>query len=413
MKDNFINKYDHYELLLFIAGIVSTFQAVTFHGITLFSWFLLLLLFLGIAEKRGEGKIDFADNRIMLSGLVIITMTITEVITVFLDEYPEWTGRSLKNYVLMLAVFLLFFVLKRWKKYGDIYFRGMMVSCVIQYLVCYLEYILYRFYNYDLVDSLFEIETGMRDERTIVYGLTTNPGMLVPVVLIGLCLSGNRVCKVMALTAGILINSSTCMVCIAVYFFFVLFTNVREKAVSGWDFQKITLMVIAVAVIVLLAYEPLRNTLIDLYNYLIRRIALAAAGKNISTSSEGKHFRYYWSLPYIFDHIDLLRKIFGFGKNCSGIPFIELYKQYTDELWIPESDPIATLYDVGIAGLVAMYALLGKIAVGLRRENRYMGIFMICVLIGGVFYGFQMTWVLLFELIIWNNSRGETGVEGI
>ena len=103
LKDIFVNKYDHFEFLLFVAGIVSTFQGILFHGVTLFSWFLLLLLFLGVAEKRGSGELNFHDTKLVLIGLVIVTMTITEVITVYLDEYPEWTGRSVKNYILMVV----------------------------------------------------------------------------------------------------------------------------------------------------------------------------------------------------------------------------------------------------------------------------------------------------------------------
>ena len=169
-------------------------------------------------------------------------------------------------------MFILFFALKKHREYGELYFKGVMVSCLLQYLVCYLEYILYHFHNYDLADKLFEIETGMRDERAVVYGLTTNPGMLVPVVLIGLCLSGNKAIKAMALIAGILINSSTCMICIAAYFIFVLLTNIRKKASSGWSFEKITLLVVAAAILVILFYEPLREIIINLYKHLVRRI---------------------------------------------------------------------------------------------------------------------------------------------
>ena len=111
MKEIFFNKNDHYEILIFIAGVFSTFQALTFRGITVFTWFLLGLLFLGLVEKRGTVSFNFKSVKEILILLVIFTMTVTEFITFFLDEYPAWTGRSVKNFVLMTAVFILFFIL--------------------------------------------------------------------------------------------------------------------------------------------------------------------------------------------------------------------------------------------------------------------------------------------------------------
>ncbi|MCR4744164.1 MAG: hypothetical protein K5894_02915, partial [Lachnospiraceae bacterium] len=131
MKDIFANKYDHYEILIFISGLFSTFQALTFHGITVFSWFLLLMLFLGLAEKRGLSDINLWNSKEILIGLVLITMTITELITVFLNDYPEWKSRSLNNYILMVAVFLLFIILRGNEKYRKIYLKGIMISCFI------------------------------------------------------------------------------------------------------------------------------------------------------------------------------------------------------------------------------------------------------------------------------------------
>ena len=81
MKDIFANKYDHYEILIFISGLFSTFQVLTFHGVTVFSWFLLLMLFLGLAEKRGLSDINLWNTKEILIGLVLLAMTATELIT--------------------------------------------------------------------------------------------------------------------------------------------------------------------------------------------------------------------------------------------------------------------------------------------------------------------------------------------
>ena len=289
-------------------------------------------------------------------------------------------------------------------EYGKIYFRGIIVSCIIQYITCYIEYLAYTIKGMDLSLKFLDVTTKLRDDRPVIVGLTTNPGMLVPVVLIGVCLSGKMAIRIMALVSALLINSTTCMICLAVYFALYLIVKSREIIVKGWSFNKIVIGAIAIIVIAFLFFEPLRARIADLYSYAIKRLGntSGAIGEGLNGFSERAHFRYYWSMPYIFDNISLLRILFGFGKNCSGIPFSELYRQYVGELWIPETDPIATLYDVGIVGFAAMYALLGVLARDIWKREITSGIFMAVVLIGGIFYGFQMTWIILLELLIWN-----------
>ncbi len=404
MKDIFADKYDHYEILIFISGIFSTFQAVAFHGITAFSWFLLALLFVGVVEKRGRWRISFSGVKEILIGLVILTTTITELITLFLNEYPAWTSRSVNNYILMTAVLLLFFVMREDKNYVKLYLKGVIWSCIIQYIACYVEYAAYTFLNYDLTERLFDIPTKVRDERLIIGGLTTNPGMLVPVVLIGLCLSKNIAVRLMAVIAALLINSTTCMICVGMFFLFNIILFLKDKASRGWDLRKIVFAILAILIMVFLISAPLRTRIRDLYSYAGMRISNAAADEADTDKSTAYHYRYYTSLPYIFDHIPTVRKVFGYGKNCSGIPFSKWLRQYTDKIWIPETDPIATLYDVGIVGFLAMYALIFKLAGEFWNESRLYGIFITCVLIGGIFYGFQMTWLLLLELLLCDRS---------
>ena len=167
--------------------------------------------------------------------------------------------------------------------------------------------------------------------------------------------------------------------------------------------------IIGVAIFCYVLFEPFRNLIVGLYSYALYRVK--GVWENRINGGEGSarlHYRYYWSVPYILGKIDILRMLFGFGKNCSGIPFIKYYGQYKNELWVPESDPIATLYDVGVVGFMAMYTLLCKIAMDLWKAKRNLGLLMASFIIGGVFYGFQMTWVLLLEFMMWG-LRGEEG----
>ncbi len=391
-------------MLIFISGLFSTFQVLSFHGITVFSWFLLLMLFLGLAEKRGLSDINLWNTKEILIGLVLLTMTATELITVFLNDYPEWKSRSLNNYILMAAVFLLFFILRENERYRKVYLKGIMISCVVQYLACYLEYIIFTLFDLDITQKLFDVETKLKDNRPTIVGLTTNPGMMVPVILIGLCLSSRLFMKIMALSAILLVNSTTCVLCVAFFFGVFFIYNIIKKTSNGWNFGLIAFTLTALAMIAFILYEPLRTKTISLYSYALNRINSASTLKsNDPDGSTFVHFRYYRSAPYIFDHLTVIRRLFGFGKNCSGIPFIEFYNQYADGLWIPESDPIATLYDVGIFGFAAFYALLGKITLDVSKKNAMHGIFMLCVIFGGIFYGFQMTWVLLLELLLWED----------
>ena len=406
MKDLIFERYDHFEILIFISGLFSTFQALVFHGITIFSWLLLLMLFISMAERKWDGSFFFEDRKAMLSAAVLLSMTATELITVFMDEYPAWTSRSINNFILMSSVFLLYFIIGRNKRYGRIYMKGILCSCVIQYLVAYIEYFTYNVFNYDLNEKLFETATKLKDDRLVIRALTTNPGMLVPVVLIGLCFSKKLVIKLMSLLTAIVINSTTCVICVGLFFAVYFFMAVRDKAARGWNINKIVFTIFTVTLLAFIIYRPLRGNVGNLYNYAANRIADAAADDTDSDKSTKYHFRYYWSVPYVFDHIPTYRKVFGYGKNCSGIPFAELYGQYTDMLWIPETDPIAALYDVGILGFLSIYALFGCIAYDAWKTDRMHGIFMSCVLIGGVFYGFQMTWFLLMELICFNVREG-------
>ncbi len=93
--------------------------------------------------------------------------------------------------------------------------------------------------------------------------------MLVPVILIGLCLAKNLVIRVMALSSALLINSTTCMICIALFFMFYGFHRLREKSFNGWSFGRITIGVIAIAIMMFILYEPLRERTLSLYSYAI------------------------------------------------------------------------------------------------------------------------------------------------
>ena len=171
-----------------------------------------------------------------------------------------------------------------------------MISCIIKYIACYVEYLLFTLFEFDLTKKILDIKTSLRDDYPTITGLTTNQGMVVPVILIGLCLSSKLYIRIMALIAAILINSSTCVICIAFFFGILFLKSMRDKASNGWNFTRIVLFLAAFAFIAFIFYEPLREKTYSLSNYLLNRLNNASTANESNDRSTFYHFRYYWSV---------------------------------------------------------------------------------------------------------------------
>lgn len=102
------------------------------------------------------------------------------------------------------------------------------------------------------------------------------------------------------------------------YIIIHIIISVHKKFLFGWNLKKIIFAMTTLTFLFLLFFEPVRNSIINLSHYATDRVNSAATNEAEYMSSTYVHFRYYNSIPYIFDHIPILKayaKIKGFDKS--------------------------------------------------------------------------------------------------
>lgn len=392
--------------LFFLLGLFSSLQLVEVFGKTIFTWLLLLTVaFYFFTEK----KIRF---RFTVFTLYMVSITLTECINLFSPVGSAWKSRSINAYILLWLVFFTFQYIRLqpievWKAF----LGGLYQSCVIQVVWCYLQMLFYHIFHLDINKLIFtdfmhvqETTSYFRKGHLVINGITSNAGMLAPVFIIGMMMTNNALLKAAIAALCLLSGNSSLIIGIFVYF---LLSGVKQwKKIQVNRIRKGHILIgtgLLAAVCVVLSFRSefaLLDRFQELFVYFIDRI-ISIFRQNITDGSTFAHVRYYTAIPYILSNTDLITNLFGYGLGCAGIPYSLLFHQYTTLIWIPESDFVAYLFNGGIAGVLLYYIFLARIVMrGIRLDYKYF-VGMVSLIMVGFFYGIQLNWVILFELILY------------
>lgn len=123
-------------------------------------------------------------------------------------------------------------------------------------------------------------------------------------------------------------------------------------------------------------------------------------------SSATAHFDYYSNLPDLIHWMSSKQFLFGYGIDCSGLPYTKLTSQYFSlDSWFLESDIVNTFLGMGIFGIVSLYFFLIYIVIKRWKDARIISIVMVSYIVCGYFYDIQSVtyyWLLFIEFALLN-----------
>lgn len=398
--------------LMFMLGLLSTLQLIEVAGMTVFTYMMFICVIYFLFKYK---------NIIIVKGetLIFIGLVTVSEILLFMDtRYNKWLSRSLNSYILLILVIALYsYMTKLSKESISAFLKGLYTSCLIQLVWCYIQFIMYNVYMFNINDFVFRkifhsnlIVSQYKNGTMIITGLNNNAGVLVPIILVGIVLSEKKLMKFLFMAIALLAGSITPIIAImgyvaaiiAIKIFYLISKLLRgeklkiKRRTSRWD--KVIILFILMAVVVFLIIY-MRGRISSSFANMQQRIYNLMNDKK-SDASSIVHLRYYTSLPFILKNIGISKVLFGYGLRAAGIPFVEFFNQYTTILWVPESDIITYILNVGILGAAVFAIILIKnIVKGIQVDERYV-LLQISIIFAGIFYGIQLNWLILLEFLV-------------
>ena len=229
-------------------------------------------------------------------------------------------------------------------------------------------------------------------------GLCWHPIIMAPVLLLAYYLFNNIVIKGFVVLEALFIGNSTvliavvlCVVLDVVHGLYIFTKSGRAKKIVL--FGIIGVIVLAVLV---LSCTSIPTLIVEKIGFVIQRIT----GETTDLSTMA-HIRYYTSVEKVFDVSTFSQILFGYGEGCSGYTMSFLYGQYSSlGSWAVETDIMNTLYSRGIIGFCAFLGFLAQIIVkGRKIDFRYITM-TLCLLVAGITYNVQFSWVFFLELLM-------------
>ena len=398
------------DILMYMLGLFSTFQLVTIFGMTVFTYLTLACVIYFIVKYR---TFILARMEILL---FVISISMTELIIIARPVLENWVGRSIKNYILLMMTILIYcYVSKYMDRYLAPFLKGLYASCIIQLIWCFLQFGLYNILHISLNDLVFSggifaseaAVTQYKNGVMVINGLNYIAGFLAPVFLFGIIMSKSKIVKLLFMGVAFMTGSITPVFAIVCYVVVWFGLNILNKIFDGGQIKlnrinmtkKKVIVTMFVSVTVFFAAIYMYDRIVSSFNSIMDRLYGILNEEQIDASSFA-HMRYYTSLPYLLRNIDIKHLLFGYGANCSGIPFIQFFNQYAEIMWIPESDFINYIFSFGLVGSILFYKILVKNVIkGFKKGNEYVAL-QVALLFAGFFYSIQLNWLVLVELLL-------------
>lgn len=389
-------------LLLFIVGVFSTFQIIQVSGITVFTILMLVsVIYFLVRDKKICIKMN---NGFLWKYGILISVSEVMIFTINLKNSSEWINSSLKKYIIIILVMIFFYLVE--KSYDTrvvALIKGIHTSCLIQVFWCYLQYILESLFNIDINKIFFGVSQYNLSGQKVISGLHVNAGILAPAIIFLVYYDRRWWIKVLSIIVFFISGTSTMLICgctVLIIYGVHSMSIHYKRIISKKSFIRmlIILLVAVLGIVVLLSQKGVIDRTLSMFDSIGNRLT-NVKDNEFTDGSTFVHARYYTSFLLVMSNLNLINILFGFGIGCSGVPFVQVFNQYSNIVYVPESDIMTFAYDVGIIGFVVFYLLLFTIIKKGRQIDWRYEAFMVTVLIGGIFYGIQLNWVMLFEWI--------------
>lgn len=396
------NKINIPEKMVFLLGIFSTFELTRIFGITFFSCILVIFtIYMIMYSKKIYIK---KQNKYLGIYLGIVSISELMIFTIQLKNRSEWITSSIKKYILLIFLICsLFFILKM-KNGKEIFIKGLYYSCLIEMIWCYLQLALYLFAGLDLNMKLFGVShISSTNGQLVLSGLNSNAGILASSLFFLILIEKKWTIKLLSLILFFISGTSTMIICGVVILFitgvhYLYVKNINKKSNIKIKYFLFFSLVLIVGACLIIFNPEIFQSLIQSFERLFDRLENARKA-NFTDGSTFTHSRYYTSIYYVIKNSNIINVLLGNGIDCAGVPFVRLYRQYPDLIYVPESDPITFLYNYGIIGFVFIYSVIFHVIFkGRKIDWRYVAFF-ISIIVGGIFYGMYLNWVFLVTWI--------------
>lgn len=391
-------------ILLFLIGLTSSFYIIQINGQPVCIWLMFLMTaYVLITKPRLVIK---KENFPFLIFYICI------VLSSFAQAYI--TGTNIYSVlVIFFAITLFSVVLNGVRNKGmECFVKGLKLSLIVQLVWCILQYMLYIQTGID-VNNLIFVDTLHLVERTsrlyrgtyVVTGLCWHPSNLVFVFVLFLLFYPKWYSWLLCILVALLSKNSTLIIAVLVVASLLCISKVYESIVKKkikFSIKKMIFFVISALLFVMIIVST--GVFSELVNQ-VENIGLRVTGMSGDTSSS-VHMNYY------LRYLDVVKKsnpytvLFGYGYGYSGYPITKYYGQYTSlNTWTVESDIMNLLYGTGVVGFIIYYIwFLSPIRKAAKIDMKYV-IMIFALVICGITYNNQMSWVIVDEILIFECIR--------
>lgn len=393
----FNKKFDFEVALSYLLALFSTMQIISVFGVTVFNWLLMLFAVISVFKIIG--------NKLLKTNIGIIPVVLAAAIStlggVIGNYLPDnYRAEGIKQFIWLLCICLVFFYLNsadmKAKKVSA-YIAGFKLSCEIQIIWCVLQIISYYGFHQVLNEITFNgiFHAGVEfTESSAVCGLHWHRANLTPILVSYFFINSNIYIRILLFAIAVLSGSTTSQLLIALCFLIVFVQYARRRKF------KTRQIIAGIIVLVGIGYLTATGVVSSIIGKVVIKFANITDNDYLAGAASKVHVRYYTVLPYIFSRLEPFSVIFGTGLNSSGYAFQKFINQYVNYgVWTIECDVAGILIERGILGFILFYRMLFRMSKVFLKAKNKMAIIMILIIIGGITYNIQFTWLLLFELV--------------
>lgn len=404
-----------FRILVFLAGLFACIPVITVFDVSMYKVMILLIAVYLIIS----GRLFFHFTGLQVFALLSL---ITCFVTVL--QLPNaYASADLSGALSIVLIALVAPCIVSDKVASFRFIDGVIVAGKLNVIWIYVQMFSSAVFAVDINDLLFtqilkmvDVASQYKVRGLVATGLCWNAGGITAALLIVFMLASNPGWKLLTLLAGLLTQSSTAFIglilcaCVLILKWLKNAGIVIRRKIS---FGSIGIVVATIAVL-LFTYSvsaKLQNTVISYFDITVYRINTVFGTETYDSSAQA-HLGYYTNLAPLLSNASTIDLFFGYGVNCSGLPYTSLFGQYAAlDSWAIESDLVNTLLGMGLLGCISLYCWLVTCVIRSWSTNKTVAALIAIFIICGFFYNLQSVnsyWLLLVEAALvrcaWDTS---------
>lgn len=388
----------------FLTGLFACTPVVKIMGYSLYIWCACLLILLAAVFIRLRPRLT-TELGFFLAAVITFVLTNGALSSAYADN-------NFKGLIAIAIASIAGFVLVDRGDCSTSLIRGVLFGAKLNVIWIFVQTFFTAVLSLDLNDLVFvqmlhtvAVASQAKASGIVSTGLCWNAGGIAAALMIAFMLEEKQGWKVAILIAGLLTQSSTLIVGLGLCLLWKLgnrFKTHRQTKFSHWLIFSLC-VIVAFGSLCVIAFEPLQQSLGKVVGATIDRFMMLIGNTGFDSSAVA-HFDYYNNIPLLSAEMTSLQYVFGYGIDCSGMPYTALTNQYFWlDSWFVESDPVNTFLGMGLLGVVTLYVFLVQSAIKAFRINRDVGFLMVVFIVCGYFYDIQSVayyWLLTAEMAL-------------